>query len=112
MRLQQWQVNCVIKKTEFKGKKLLALAAHAFAKLTWDGAWEKADKAGITDETLREILEVHSPFLRQLILHDICPSHGKGQESWPDFRSLFFFLTNKCLEQISTLKIARGYNVC
>ena len=43
---------------EFKGKQLLALAAHVFAKLTWDGAWEKAAKAEITDETLREILEV------------------------------------------------------
>ena len=50
---------------------------------------------------MREILEVHSPFLRKLILHDIWLSHGKGQESWPDFRSLFSFLTNKCLEQIS-----------
>ena len=57
---------------EFKGKKLLALAAHAFAKLTWDGAWEKAAKAGITDETLREILEVHSPFLRSPVV-PFCP---------------------------------------
>ena len=101
MRVQQWQAYCVRKKMEFRGKKLLALRAPAFAKLTWDGAWEKAAKAGITDATLREILEVHSPFLRKLILHDIWLSHGKGQESWPDFRSLFFFLTNKCLEQIS-----------
>ena len=101
MRLQQWQVYCVRKKMEFKGKKLLALAVHAFAKLIRDGAWEKAAKAGITDEILSVILEVHSPFLRKLTLHDIWLSHGKGQESWPDFRSLFFFLTNKGLEQIS-----------
>ena len=46
MRLQQWQVYCVRKKMEFKGKKLLALAVHAFAKLIRDGAWGEGCQSG------------------------------------------------------------------
>ena len=80
MRLQQWSTYCHVNHIAFGDQNLKQLAAKVFGKLTKEGAWDKAVKEGITDETLKKTLQVHNAFLRKLILHDVWLSHGKGQE--------------------------------
>ena len=78
-RLQQWQAHhrtCKGGRGKFSMK---AEAADLFHDLTVAGAWEKCIAAGLTHESLEQILHVHSPFLRKLVLHDVYLSHRKGQ---------------------------------
>ena len=81
MRLQQWSAYCHQHKLRFSGQNMQSLAAEAFGRLTKAGAWEKAARAGVNNDTLKRILDVHNPFLRKLVLHDMWLSHRVGEES-------------------------------
>ena len=78
MRLQQWSAYCRCNKLVMQGKSLRRLAEQAFGRLLHEGAWETCAREGVTDKSLKEILQVHNLFFRKLILDDVWLSHGAG----------------------------------
>ena len=81
-RLVQWQAFAKKHKLVLKGCDQRMWTANLFHKLTQSGAWEKAARAGLSHETLEKHLELHSRFLRKLVLHDVWLSHRRGEVTW------------------------------